>query len=77
MSRCRACDAVLTQAELSRKSDNGDFEDLCGDCGYIVFLDVEDLFIEHHSYAHSDITECDFYLLGVQGVLKINDTDSN
>lgn len=56
MSRCKSCDVILTANELSRSKDDGSPEDLCGDCGYIVFLDVEDLFVDH-TYAHISITD--------------------
>lgn len=30
--RCRACDRVLEETELTKKDANGDFLDLCGYC---------------------------------------------
>ena len=30
--RCRACDKILEDSELTRKDANGDFLDLCGTC---------------------------------------------
>lgn len=30
--RCKACDKILEDKELTRKDKNGDFYDLCTDC---------------------------------------------
>lgn len=76
MSRCISCDNILTRTELSRRDSNGDFEDLCGNCSYLVFLDVEDLFIDHHTYAHSEISEAYSEFLGVERSLKVYDSDN-
>ena len=33
MSRCKACDTILNQGEMSRKdAETGEFIDLCGSC---------------------------------------------
>lgn len=43
--RCKACDKILEDKELTRKDKNGDFYDLCTEC-YTVSLaagwDLED-----------------------------------
>lgn len=43
--RCKACDKILEDKELTRKDKNGEFYDLCTDC-YTVSLaagwDLED-----------------------------------
>lgn len=56
MSRCKSCDVILTANELSRTKEDGTPEDLCGGCGYLVFLDVEDLYTTH-DYAFAELTE--------------------
>lgn len=37
--RCKSCDAILTKVELQLTKDNGDVEDLCGDCRDDVYDD--------------------------------------
>lgn len=70
MSRCKSCDAILTTNEMSRTKDDGTPEDLCGGCGYLVFLDVEDMFVAHE-YAQAHITESYYYgELGVNRMLN-------
>jgi hypothetical protein len=64
MSRCKSCDNILSKSELSRYTDTGEPEDLCGGCGYIVFLDVNDLFMEYRDYQFGDVTE------GGEGMVK-------
>lgn len=58
MSRCKSCDVVLTTDELKRYNDlTGEPEDLCTKCSKIVFLDVNDLFMEYREYQLGEITE--------------------
>ena len=57
MSRCKSCNVVLSSIELSRFNEiTGEPEDLCGSCGYIAFLDVNDLFMEYRDYQFGEIT---------------------
>lgn len=55
--RCKCCDTMLTTRESLRKKTDGSFEDLCSRCGLVVFLDLEDLFVERREYAHGELTE--------------------
>lgn len=64
MSRCKSCNHVLTSIELSRTKPDGLPEDLCGECGKIVFLDLEDL-LDYRSYAFGDLTESGLGQIGV------------
>lgn len=64
MSRCKGCDVILTHKELSRFNESsGSPEDLCGNCGRIVFLDLNDIEIESKSYQFESLTEnpIDYY----------------
>jgi hypothetical protein len=57
MSRCKSCDVILSSVELRRVNDiTGEFEDLCGGCGYIAFLDINDLFMEYRDYQFGEIS---------------------
>lgn len=56
MSRCKSCDCMMSDTELSRTKENGEPEDLCGECGRLVFLDLEDLFV-YREYQQGHITE--------------------
>jgi len=44
MSRCKACNAILTPSEMVAKDDNGDFRDTCGRCTRLgsLYDDPED-----------------------------------
>lgn len=56
--RCKACDKVLNEFELTRKfSNSGEFVDLCGGCG--KFLVEDEVTIEGNlDYAHlADVEE--------------------
>ncbi len=58
MSRCRSCDCILTTVEMTRKKPDDSYEDLCSSCGRLVFLDVEDLFVDDFSrYVLGEFTE--------------------
>lgn len=58
MSRCKSCDVVLNAAELARTNDlTKEPEDLCTVCGQIVFMDVNDIYQEHHEYQFGQLTE--------------------
>ena len=65
MSRCKSCDVILTPVELKRVNDiTGDFEDLCGGCSKIVFMDVNDIYQENHEYQLGSLTENPLTLAG-------------
>lgn len=73
--RCKCCDALLTTREALRKKSDGSFEDLCSRCGLVVFLDLEDLFVEHREYAHGELTESILRAVGYeQGERSLGDT---
>lgn len=55
--RCKCCDAIMTTVEMTRLRPNGEYEDLCSECGRIVFLDVENIFVEQREYAFGHLTE--------------------
>ncbi len=58
MSRCKSCDIILDTREMNRDKPDGSCEDLCRVCNRLVFLDVEDLFVDDFGrYAFGDITE--------------------
>jgi len=75
MSRCKSCNVVLSGTELTKTKDDGSFEDLCNACNYIVFLDVNDLYIEHHEYQFGDITEGSIGIINYIPQLKVNMND--
>lgn len=74
MSRCASCDRIMTEVEMLRTNSNDEFEELCGDCAYIVFLDVEDLF-EFREYAFGDLTESPLGQVELDPSLKVNMAD--
>lgn len=58
MSRCKSCDVILDTVELKRTNEyTGLPEDLCSSCSKVVFLDVNDLFMEYRDYQFGEITE--------------------
>jgi hypothetical protein len=75
MSRCRSCDVVLSNGELLKTKEDGSPEDLCNICNHIVFLDVNDLFMEYREYQFGDITDGYESLLDATPQLKINMAD--
>ena len=76
MSRCKSCDVILTQVELGRVNEiTGEPEDLCGSCGYITFLDVNDLFMEYRDYQFGEYTEGAESFLGMEPQVKVGMSD--
>ena len=47
--RCKACDALLTDYEATRKDKDGNFIDLCGQCYFPSAGDDENETLKHES----------------------------
>ena len=60
--RCKACDRILDDNELTRKDERGDFIDMCSTCLYAsgaVEVDSDSFFVE--KYQEKQFTDDDFY----------------
>ena len=60
--RCKACDRILDDTELTRKDERGNFIDMCGTCLYAsgaVEVDSDSDFVEN--YRNKQFTDNDFY----------------
>lgn len=60
MSRCKACDAILSEEEMRMKDENGDYYDTCMHCRALYFDAVYG--IEHETN--------DFFSEGRRGVVR-------
>ena len=62
--RCKACDTILDDVELTRKDSNGDFFDLCNTC-YSVSIasqwELEDSDDSGNISLESELTEGGLY----------------
>lgn len=62
--RCKACDTILDDVELTRKDSHGDFFDLCNTC-YSVSVasqwELEDSDDDGNISLESELTEGDLY----------------
>jgi hypothetical protein len=49
--RCKACDRILEESELTKKDSNGDFLDLCGVClSAIASAGIDSETMEYYQY---------------------------
>jgi hypothetical protein len=72
MSRCKSCNVILSPAELKRVNEiTNEPEDLCGSCGYIAFLDINDLFMEYRDYQFGEFTEGPESFLGMEPQVRV------
>ena len=60
MSRCKSCNAIMSEEELRRKDGFGGYSELCAECLDIVYLAEYDLLSEHNFTG-------DFYVEGRRG----------
>jgi len=57
--RCKACDRILEESELTRKDVHGDFLDLCGGClsaGAVGSVENEEVvqYYQHQLFTRDD-----------------------
>lgn len=46
MSRCRACDNIMTDKELTTKDEHGEYEDMCYKCLNAADVDTSGYVLE-------------------------------